>query len=147
MKIAVAADHAGFPLKAPVLAWLADAGCEVDDLGAHELDGNDDYPDFARRLGEAIQTGRAERGVLICGSGIGASVAANKMKGVRAGLCHDTYTAHQSVEHDAVNVLCIGARVIGEALAEEVIRAFCSARFSGEPRHQRRLDKVNAIES
>ena len=146
MKIAVAADHAGFPLKAPVIAWLAEEGCEVEDLGADRLDANDDYPDHARNLGRALQDGRAERGVLICGSGVGASIAANKMKGVRAGLCHDTYTAHQSVEHDAVNVLCVGARVVGEALAEEIVRAFCRARFSAEPRHQRRLDKVNVIE-
>lgn len=146
MKIAVAADHAGFPLKASVIEWLDGEGCDVVDLGAHTYNGDDDYPDHARNLGQAIQSGAADRGVLICGSGIGACVAANKMRGVRAGLCHDTYTAHQGVEHDAVNVLCFGARVIGSALAEEIVRAFCRATFSDAVRHQRRLDKVIAIE-
>ncbi len=146
MKIAVAADHAGYPMKASVLEWLADEGIEAIDLGAHTFDGDDDYPDHARRLGEAVQRGEAERGILICGSGVGASVAANKMRGIRAGLCHDAYSAHQGVEHDAVNVLCFGARVIGPALAEEIVRNFCRATFSEAPRHRRRLDKVNALE-
>jgi ribose 5-phosphate isomerase B len=147
MKIAIACDHAGFPLKETVRQQLAKLGQEVVDLGAHKCDPLDDYPDFARYVGQAIQHQQADRGILICGSGVGACVAANKMKGVRAGLCHDTYSAGQSVEHDAVNVLCIGARIIGPSLAEQIVAAFVQAKFTGEERHQRRLDKVNALES
>ena len=147
MKIAIASDHAGYPLKEPTVKLLQSIGHEVLDLGAHRLDPDDDYPDYARYVGQAIQHQQAERGILICGSGIGACVAANKLKGVRAGVCHDTYTAHQSVEHDDVNVLCIGARIIGVCLAEEVVRKFVGAAFSGEARHARRLEKINAIEA
>ncbi len=115
------------------------------DLGAFEEEPAD-YPDFAKAIGEAIQKGKAERGILICGSGVGACVAANKMKGIRAGLCHDTYSAHQGVEHDDINVLCLGARIIGEELAKELVMAFISARFTGEKRHRRRLAKIRAME-
>ena len=147
MKIAIASDHAGFPLKGPMAKLLKSLGHEVLDLGAHQFDPDDDYPDYARYVGQAIQHQQAERGILICGSGIGACVAANKMDGVRAGVCHDTYTAHQSVEHDDVNVLCVGARIIGICIAEEVVRSFVGAAFSGEERHARRLEKINAIEA
>ncbi len=147
MKIAIASDHAGYPLKEPIMELLQSIGHEVLDLGAHQVDPDDDYPDYARYVGQAIQHEQAERGILICGSGIGACVAANKLKGVRAGVCHDTYTAHQSVEHDDVNILCVGARIVGICLAEEVVRSFVGAAFSGEPRHARRLEKINAIEA
>ena len=147
MKIAIACDHGGFPLKDEIAELVNSLGHEVADLGAHQLDPRDDYPDFARYVGQAIQHGQAQRGILICGSGVGACVAANKLKGVRAGLCHDTYSAAQCVEHDDVNVLCLGARVVGVALAQELVRAFVSAEFSAEERHARRLEKVQAIES
>ena len=148
MRVAFAADHAGAPLKAELLQRLAasGAGHELIDLGGDGSDPHDDYPDFARALGEAIRDGRADRGVLICGSGVGASVAANKIRGVRAAVCHDTYSAHQGVEHDDMNVLTLGARVIGPEPAYECVRAFLGASFSGEPRHRRRLDKILAIE-
>jgi ribose 5-phosphate isomerase B len=149
MRIAFAADHAGAGLKAELLARIAAArpGDELVDLGGNGTDAGDDYPDFARALGVAIRDGRADRGVLICGSGVGASVAANKLRGVRAAVCHDTYSAHQGVEHDDMNVLALGARVIGPEPALECALAFLGARFSGEPRHRRRLDKVLAIEA
>jgi len=146
MIIAIATDHGGFPLKEPLLAVVRECGHEVLDLGAYSLEPTDDYPDFSRAIGEAIQQGRAQRGVLMCGSGVGASVAANKMIGVRAGLCHDTYSAHQGVEHDNMNVLCLGARVIGPELMADLVRAYLGAAFTGEPRHARRLAKVDAIE-
>ncbi len=145
MKVAVAGDHAGYPLKEEIIASLTKSGHEVLDLGTYSTD-SVDYPDFAQALGKAIQTGEAERGILICGSGVGACVAANKMRGVRAGLCHDTYSAHQGVEHDDTNVLCLGARVIGSAVADELVKAFLSARFTGEERHLRRLKKVERLE-
>lgn len=147
MRIAIAADHGGFPLKGEIGPLLVSLGAQVSDLGAAKLDPTDDYPDFARAVGEAIQQKRAERGILICGSGVGACVAANKMKGVRAGLCHDGYSAHQCVEHDDVNVLCLGARIIGPELAFELVRAFVNAKFTHEDRHVRRLAKVDAIEA
>ncbi|GAB4109772.1 MAG: hypothetical protein Kow00105_18520 [Phycisphaeraceae bacterium] len=147
MKIAIACDHGGYPLKQPLANLIKSLGHEVLDLGAHEYDSKDDYPDFARYVGQAIQHGQAERGVLLCGSGVGASVAANKQKGIRAAVCHDTYSARQGVEHDDMNVLCLGARIIGEALATELVTAFVNARFSAEDRHARRLEKVNAIEA
>ena len=147
MKIAIAADHGGFPLKDRMKSVIEDAGHEAVDLGAHEHDPADDYPDFARYIGQAIQHGQVERGVLLCGSGVGACIAANKMDGVRASVCHDVYSAHQGVEHDAMNVLCLGSRIIGPQLAEDLVRAFLTATFSPEERFQRRLDKVNAIES
>lgn len=147
MKIAIACDHGGFPLKDSLIKIIEAAGHTVLDLGAHEYDALDDYPDFARYVGQAIQHKQAQRGIILCGSGVGACVAANKMKGVRAGLCHDTYSAAQGVEHDDVNVLCLGARIVGVAVAEMIVQGFVNAKFSGEERHQRRLDKVNAIEA
>lgn len=147
MKIAIACDHGGYPLKKPLVALMKSLGHEVLDLGAHELDSQDDYPDFARYVGQAIQHGQAKRGVLLCGSGVGASVAANKQNGIRAAVCHDTYSAAQGVEHDDMNVLCLGARIIGESLAVELVKAFVSAKFTAEERHARRLEKVNAIEA
>jgi ribose 5-phosphate isomerase B len=146
VRIAIGADHGGFDLKNEIVAQLQQAGHEVLDVGAHAFDASDDYPDFARLVAEAIASGQVERGVLICGSGVGASIAANKVKGVRAALCHDTYSAHQGVEHDDMNVLCLGARVIGVELARELMAAFVGARFSGEDRHVRRLNKVLEIE-
>jgi ribose 5-phosphate isomerase B len=147
MKIAIACDHGGFPLKGEITELVRSLGHEAEDLGAHRLDPTDDYPDFARSVGQAIQHDQVRRGIVICGSGVGACMAANKLKGVRAGLCHDTYSAAQCVEHDDVNVLCLGARVVGSALARELVRAFVTTEFSGEERHIRRLKKVNAIES
>lgn len=145
MKVAIACDHAGFPLKEAVVETVRAEGHEILDLGTDSPDPVD-YPDFAEKLGRAIQKGSAQRGVLLCGSGAGAAVAANKMRGVRAGLCHDTYSAHQCVEHDDINVLALGGRVIGDELAKELVRSFLRAQFSGEERHLRRLKKVLAIE-
>jgi RpiB/LacA/LacB family sugar-phosphate isomerase len=145
VKVAVGTDHAGVDLKETVKAELARDGCQIVDLGTHSHDPVD-YPDFAEAAGLALREGRAERGVLICGSGVGASVAANRIPGVRAGLCHDTYSAHQGVEHDDMNVLVLGARVIGPELARELVRAFIGARFAGDERHRRRLDKIRALE-
>ena len=149
MRIAFAADHAGAVLKDELLVRLLAAGLghELVDLGGDGSDPTDDYPDFAQRLGNAIVGGEADRGILICGSGVGASVAANKIRGIRAAVCHDTYSAHQGVEHDDMNVLTLGARVIGPEPAFECVLAFIGATFSGEVRHQRRLDKVLAIEA
>ncbi len=147
MTIAIACDHGGFPLKGEIVALLRQLGHDPFDLGAHQYDAKDDYPDFARYVGQAIQHQQAPRGIIICGSGAGACVAANKMKGVRACVCHDTYTAAQAVEHDDVNVLCLGARVVGGAVAAELVKAFVGAKFTGEERHKRRLEKVNAIEA
>jgi ribose 5-phosphate isomerase B len=146
MRIALAGDHAGFALKQKVHAHLAARGVEVEDLGAED-DAPSDYPDFAEAVGEAVRTGRAARGIVVCGSGVGVVAAANKIPGVRAGLCHDHYSAHQGVEHDDMNVLALGARVVGEALALELVDAFLSARYGGEERHARRLAKVKAIEA
>jgi RpiB/LacA/LacB family sugar-phosphate isomerase len=145
MRIAIAADHAGFDLKREVADALRAGGHQVDDLGTNST-APVDYPDFAERLGLAVVEDRAERGVLICGSGVGASVAANKIPGIRAAICHDSYSAHQGVEHDDINVLVLGARVIGSEVAKELSRIFIAARFSGEERHVRRLAKVLAIE-
>ena len=146
MKIAVAADHAGYPLNERILAELGASGHELLDFGTHDGSVPDDYPDYAKRVGEAVQTGAAEIGILVCGSGVGAAVAANKLRGIRAGLCGDTYSAHQSREHDDCNVLCIGSRVTGVELAMEIVRAFVAARFTGEERHKRRLAKIAAME-
>jgi ribose 5-phosphate isomerase B len=146
MKIAMASDHAGLVLKESLKPLVAQLGHEIVDVGAHTNDPLDDYPDFALLLGQAIVAGKAQRGLLFCGSGIGASVAANKITGIRAGNCTDHYSAHQGVEHDDMNVLVIGGRIVGGAVAEEMVRAFLAAKFTGEPRHQRRLDKVLAIE-
>jgi len=145
MIIAVATDHGGFPLKQRVIDVVRECGDEVLDLGTNSTDAVD-YPDFAQAIGQAIQDGRSERCILMCGSGVGASVAANKMIGIRAGLCHDTYSAHQGVEHDNMNVLCLGARVIGPELMADLVRAYLGAKFTGEERHVRRLAKVDAIE-
>ena len=145
MKVVVGCDHAGYALKKALIPFLRQKRHRVIDVGSHN-NRPSDYPDFARAIAGALQNGRAQRGILICGSGVGASVAANKFKGIRAGLCHDTYSAHQGVEHDNANVLCLGARVIGEALAKELIQAFLTARFSGEARHCRRLAKIDAFE-
>ena len=147
MKIAVGADHAGVPLNERVIRELRDAGNEVSDFGTHDGSVPDDYPDYAQRIGEAVQNGAAEIGILICGSGVGAAVAANKLRGIRAALCGDTYSGRQSREHDDCNVLCLGARVVGTELALEIVRAFVNARFSGEERHRRRLAKIEAMES
>jgi ribose 5-phosphate isomerase B len=149
MKVAFAADHAGAQLKSELLRRLGAAalGHDLIDLGGDGSDPEDDYPDFAQRLGEAVRGGRAERGILICGSGVGASIAACKMRGVRAAVCHDSYSAHQGVEHDDMNVLVLGSRVIGTELALECSIAFLGAQFSGELRHRRRLDKVLVIEA
>ena len=148
MKIAIGSDHAGFELKQEVRKFIADLGHEVLDVGAFKEDPSDDYPDFAEAVGTVLHEKNAERGVLICGSGVGVSVAANKMPGIRAAMCHDTYSAHQGVEHDNMNVIVLGARIIGTALANEVVGAFLKAQFqSNEPRFVRRLNKVNAIEA
>jgi len=146
MRVVVAADHGGFALKSNIVAVVSEAGHEPLDLGAHTLDPGDDYPDFAAAVARAVREGRAERGILICGSGVGASVAANKFGGIRAGLCHDTYSARQGVEHDDMNVLCLGARIVGPALARELVLAYLGARFSNEERHRRRMAKVCSFE-
>lgn len=146
MRIAIGADHGGFPLNERIIEELRAGGHEIEDFGTHDGSQPDDYPDYAFKVGEAVREGRAEIGLVICGSGVGASVAANKIRGVRAALCGDTYSAHQSREHDDCNVLCLGARVVGSELAMEIVRAFVRARFTGEARHQRRLAKVIEIE-
>ncbi len=147
MRIAIGADHAGFELKESTREFLRQLGHEVLDFGAHSSTIPDDYPDYAEAVGRVVLDGRAERGIVICGSGVGASVAANKLPGIRAGLCHDTYSAHQGVEHDDMNVLVLGSRVIGSELAHELVRSFLAARFSNEERHVRRLAKVRALEA
>jgi ribose 5-phosphate isomerase B len=145
MRVALGGDHAGFHLKQHFIGWLRNHGHEVIDLGAHSAEPSD-YPDFAEAVGRAVLDGRADRGLVICGSGVGAAVAANKLPGIRAGLCHDTYSAGQGVAHDDINVLVLGARVIGQALAEAVVTTFLAATFSNGERHVRRLAKVKAIE-
>jgi ribose 5-phosphate isomerase B len=145
MRIAVASDHAGFPLKDEVLQAVREAGHEPVDLGTDST-ASVDYPDFAEKLGRAIRDGRAERGVLVCGSGVGACIAANKLDGIYAGLCHDVYSARQGVEHDDMNVLCLGARIIGPALVPELVKAFLGAQFSTEERHRRRVGKIRSLE-
>ncbi len=145
MKIAVAGDHAGFALKNLIVAQLELEGHEALDLGAYNAE-RSDYPDFAKLVGEAVQQGRVERGILVCGSGVGASVAANKVRGIRACVCHDTYSAHQGVEHDDMNILVLGSRVIGVELAYELIHAFLSAKFNQGARYIERLKKIEAME-
>ena len=147
MKIALGTDHAGFEFKNQLVSILVGQGVDIFEVGAFSYDANDDYPDFAEAVARAVADGKAERGILVCGSGVGASIAANKVRGVRAAMCHDTYSAHQGVEHDDMNVLCMGARIVGIELAREVANAFLGAIFSGEPRHARRLTKVIAIEA
>lgn len=147
MKVAVACDHAGFSLKHAVLEAVRAAGHDPIDLGTNADHPPIDWPDVAEWAGRSIQRGQAERGIVICGSGVGVAVAANKLHGIRAGVCHDTYSAHQSVEHDNANMLSLGARVIGPDLAEDVVKAFLGARFSGEERHVKRLAKLDALEA
>lgn len=147
MKIAIAADHAGYPLNERVIEELRPGRHDLIDFGTHDGSISDDYPDYAKLVSEAVQNGAAEIGILVCGSGVGAAVAANKFYGIRAALCGDTYSAHQSREHDDCNVLCLGARVVGVELALEIVRAFVSARFTGEERHVRRLAKIHAFET
>lgn len=146
MRVAFAADHAGWPLRARVLQEIIRAGHEVVDCGPAECVPGDDYPDRAIPVARAVVTGRAERGIVVCGSGVGACVAANKVSGARACLCHDTFSARQGVEDDDLNVLCLGARIVGEELAAELVRSFLAARFSAAERHRRRLHKVEQLE-
>lgn len=146
MRIALGSDHAGYPLKDQLASWLAESGHAVYDLGTHNTDPVD-YPDYAASVSSAVLDGRADRGIIICGSGAGAAVAANKLNGIRASVAHDTYTARQMVEHDDVNVLCLGARVIGSEVAMELITAFLQAKFSREDRHVRRVEKIRALEN
>jgi len=145
MKIVLGSDHAGFPLKVAMGEVLHSLGHDVLDVGAYD-EKPSDYPDFAEKVGRAVLDGKAERGVLICGSGVGASVAANKLRGIRAGMCHDTYSAHQGVEHDDINVLVLGSRIIGVKLAEDLVKAYLGANFTNEERHKRRLAKIVALE-
>ncbi len=146
MRIAIGADHGGYPLNERVIEELRACGNEITDFGTHDGERSDDYPDYAREVGQSLQRNEADIGILICGSGVGASVAANKLRGVRAALCGDTYSARQSREHDDCNVLCLGARVSGAELALEIVRAFVAARFTGEERHRRRLAKIEEME-
>ena len=146
MKLVIGSDHAGFQLKVAMGEMLRSLGHEVLDVGAYD-ERPSDYPDFAEKVGRAVLDGQAERGVLICGSGVGASVAANKLRGIRAGMCHDTYSAHQGVEHDDINILVLGSRVVGVALAKDLVLAFLGAKFTNEERHVRRLGKVKALEA
>ena len=145
MRVAVGADHAGFSLKETVIQAVKAGGHTVLDLGTFDTQPVD-YPDYALAVGRSIQKGEADRGILLCGSGVGVSVAANKLHGIRAGVCHDTYSAHQAVEHDDLNVLCLGPRIIGPALALELVNVFLAARFTGEERHRRRVQKIEAME-
>jgi ribose 5-phosphate isomerase B len=146
MKVALSADHAGFPLKDHLVKWLPTQGYEVIDLGVNTMEVPSDYPDAAERIAIALREGRAERGILACGSGVGACIAANKFDGVYASICHDNYSAHQGVEHDQMNVICIGARIVGTAVAEELALTFLRAVPSTEERHLRRVGKIRAIE-
>jgi ribose 5-phosphate isomerase B len=145
MKLAVGGDHAGFPLKGPVIDFLRSQGHEVEDFGTHSTEPVD-FPDIARAVCDAVRSGAAERGVLVCGTGVGACIAANKMRGIRAALCHDTYSAHQSVEHDDVNVICVGAWIVGIRMVEEILAAFLAARFSTAEEFRRRVEKLHALE-
>jgi ribose 5-phosphate isomerase B len=147
MIIAIGCDHAGYPLKDHVVKLVESLGHEVVDCGAFQLEPGDDYPDFALAVGEAVRGKKAERGIVVCGSGVGVSVAANKIPGIRASMCHDTFSARQGVEDDAMNVLCLGARVIGPELVSDIVRSYLGAKFSGAERHQRRLNKVLQIEA
>jgi ribose 5-phosphate isomerase B len=146
MRIALGSDHAGYLLKEHLAGWLAESGHAVYDLGTHSAVPVD-YPDYAAAVAQAVLDGRADRGVIVCGSGAGAAIAANKFQGIRAGVAHDAYTAHQMVEHDDVNVLALGSRVIGQALAEDLVKTFIGAKFSRDDRHVRRLDKIRALEA
>jgi len=147
MKVIIGSDHAGFEYKNVLVAVLQHEGYEVLDMGTNTADTPDDYPDHAADVATAILSKKGDRGILICGSAVGVSIAANKFKGIRAGVCHDTYSAHQSVEHDNVNILCLGERVIGIELAKDIALTFLRAAFTNEPRHVRRLEKISAIEN
>jgi len=147
VKIVIASDHGGFELKRNLIEWFKEQDREIEDLGNHVFDSEDDYPDFADKLAKAISMGEADKGILICGSGVGACITANKSKGVRACVCHDTYSAHQGVEHDNMNVLCLGARIVGIELAKELISSFLNAKFIDEGRFRRRFDKLNKIDN
>jgi len=146
MKIAIGSDHAGYTLKSKIVLFLKEKGFEIIDVGTDNENTSVDYPDFAKEVSIKIINNEAEKGIIICGSGVGASVAANKIKGIRASVCHDTYSAHQGVEHDNMNVLCLGGRIVGEELAKEIVISFLNANFSGEERHIRRLNKVKDLE-
>jgi ribose 5-phosphate isomerase B len=147
MKIAIGSDHAGFQLKSEIIKKIKRLGHKVHDVGTFTANKPSDYPDYAKKVVEKILSGETERGIIICGSGVGASIVANRFPQIRAGLCHDTYSARQCVEHNNVNVLCLGSRVIGQSIAEEIVAAFLNARFSGEKRHVQRLDKIKYIEN
>ena len=147
MRISVAADHNGYELKNEIAEILKQNGHEVIDIGPHSMDPLDDYPDYAKPLANSVSTGDTERGIMVCGSGVGASVAANKVKGVRAAVCHDVYSAHQGVEHDDMNVLCLGSRIVGSEVVRELVSAFISAEYTNEERHARRLGKVIEMEN
>jgi ribose 5-phosphate isomerase B len=147
MRISIGADHAGYDMKKELIPFIEKLGHAVHDVGTFEPDKPDDYPDYATLVAEEIRSGNADRGILVCGSGVGVSVAANKYRGIRAGLCHDHYSAHQGVEHDDMNVLVLGARIVGQMMAQDAAEAFLNAKFSGEERHVRRLSKVKQIES
>jgi ribose 5-phosphate isomerase B len=146
MKISIGADHAGYEMKRELIEFVEKLGHTVHDVGTFEPDKPDDYPDYATLVAQDLRSGAAERGILVCGSGVGVSIAANKFKGVRAGICHDHYSAHQGVEHDDMNVLVLGARIIGPMLAQDAAQAFLNAKFSDESRHVRRVNKVKGIE-
>lgn len=146
MRVAFGTDHGGLALRESILEAVREAGHEAIDLGAYELDASDDYPDYAVRVGQAVQNGAAERGIAVCGSGVGVAMAAGKLRGIRACLCHDTYSASQGVEHDDMNVLCLGGRVIGPELAKVLVRAFLGAAFDGGERFRRRVEKVDALD-
>ncbi len=147
LRVALAADHGGFVLKTGLIPWLESQDYEIMDLGAYIFNSADDYPDFSEDIAETVASGKVERGILVCGSGVGAAIAANKIVGVRACLCHDTYSAHQGVEHDNMNILCLGGRVIGIELARELVSAFLNAQFTGLEKYKRRVDKITALET
>ncbi len=147
MRVAIGADHAGYSLKAALVSLMQSRGDDVVDVGAHSYDPEDDFPDFAKLVADSVSSNQADRGVIVCGSGVGASVAANKVIGIRAAICHDSYSAHQGVEHDDLNVLCLGSRIIGEEVAFELVTSFLNARFIDEGKYRRRLDKVIGIEN
>ncbi|MDP7578022.1 MAG: ribose 5-phosphate isomerase B [SAR202 cluster bacterium] len=147
MRVAIGADHAGYSLKAALVSLMQSRGDDVVDVGAHSYDPEDDFPDFAKLVADSVSSNQADRGVIVCGSGVGASVAANKVIGIRAAICHDSYSAHQGVEHDDLNILCLGTRIIGEEVAIELVTSFLNARFIDEGKYRRRLDKVIGIEN
>ncbi len=147
MRIAIGADHAGYELKAPIVELVRSLDHQIEDVGAHAFDAGDDYPDFARLVARRVADGAVDRGIVVCGSGVGACVAANKVRGVRACLCHDTYSARQGVEHDDMNVLCLGARIVGDEIAKALVVSFLDAVFTGEERHERRLGKILSMEA